>query len=42
MLEKWIEEVGDQGRTFESPEAVKEASAKPDKAKAKGKPDAAK
>ncbi len=40
VSEKWIEEVGDQGRVIESPEAVKDASAKPDKAKAKRKPDA--
>ncbi len=40
VLEKWIDEVGDQGHVFESAEAVKEASAKPD-GKPKRKPDAA-
>ncbi len=42
VLEKWIEEVADQGRTFESPEAVQDAAAKPaGKAKPKRQPDAA-
>ena len=42
VLEKWIEEVGDQGRVSESPEAVKEASEKPEgNARPKRKPDAA-
>ena len=43
VLEKWIEEVGDQGHVFESAEVVKEASAKPDaNTKPKRKSDAGK